>query len=101
MDYRALPPTTAARLAAGLRCDSRAKSLEYGLNAPFSVWLMALCADQLASIRWMLSTDGAEGINHPELLAPTLMIGVEQKDSGRFGNGEEFEAWREARMKAM
>lgn len=98
-DYRSLPLATAARLAAGLRADSRVRSAMAGLREPFSTVLAALCADRLAMIRWMLSEDGAKGRNPPELIAPTLLMEREEPDTGQFESGADFEAWRTARLK--
>ena len=100
MDYRAMPLMTAARLAVGLRYDSRIHCSMAGLTVPFGTWLAAVCADRLAQIRWMLSEDGAKGQNPPELIAPTLTIGEGLPDAGQFADGSEFEAWRAAKMKA-
>ena len=100
LDYRTLPLHAAARLAVGLRRNSRIRQLEDGLAVPFDTWLMALCADRLAILCWRKTEDGVNGVNPPPQIAPTLMIQQEIPDTGRFASGEEFEAWRAARMKA-
>lgn len=100
-DYRTLPPTTAARLAVGLRRDSRIRSQMDGLAVPFSTWITAICADRLAAIWWLLlSKESRSNQAPPELIAPALLIEQEIPDTGQFESGADFEAWRTAHMKA-
>lgn len=63
-------------LAAGLPEKSRTKMRMSGNgsgDAPDILILLARAVDELATIRWFLSSEGAEGINRPQQLTPMLL----------------------------
>lgn len=94
-DYRSLPPTMAARLAAGLRNDSRIQCRMAGLEEPFSTVLLAACLDCLTAIRGLLAGEIPARRITPLLLADR----EEPAPTGRFASGEDFESWRAAKLK--
>lgn len=71
-DHRALPLSTAAALAGGLRSNSRARMALAGEKHTLSEMLGVLIFDKLSLLVWLNSKDGARGKNRPESLAAKL-----------------------------
>lgn len=96
-DLRALPVSTLATLAVGLRENSRIKTKLLGPQLTKTEMLLAAVFDKLSILAWLWSTDGQTGENRPESLLSALM-GEKTESSGAaqtFDSGEEFEAeWR-------
>lgn len=97
LDIGALDLQLAATLAAGLAPDSRIMRRMRGISPiPFGELLVMIC-DELALLRWLNSSDSAEGKNRPQSLLAAL-TGQTAKPSG--GNiltaatGAEFDALR-------
>ena len=94
-DYRALPLKTAAALASGLGVNSRVKRKISGNKLPIDIALLALIADGVNHLIWMLAS------NSDELQKPVSLFGVltGSADGGEvtgFETGEEFmRKWRE------
>lgn len=96
-DLRALPVSTLATLAVGLREDSRIKRKLLGNQLTMTEMLLAAVFDKLSVLAWLWSKDGQAGENRPESLLSALM-GEKEERSGAaqaFETGEGFEAeWR-------
>ncbi len=91
LDWRGLPLLTAATLAQGLPASSRVARARAGQgNQDEKTLLMAVIADRLGHLIWMLSEDGASGKNHPPSLLEALS-GAEKEEAG-FDTGEDFMA---------
>lgn len=71
-DHRALPLSTVAALAGGLRSNSRARMALAGEKHTLSEMLGVLIFDKLSLLVWLNSKDGARGKNRPESLAAKL-----------------------------
>ncbi len=93
-DWRALPIVTAATLAQGLPASSRTARSLAGVTGPDGeTMLLAVIADRLGHIAWMLSEDGSKGQNHPPSILSAL-TGTEAPDPEGYDSGEEFlAAW--------
>ncbi len=96
-DLRALPVSTLATLAVGLREDSRIKRKLLGNQPTMTEMLLAAVFDKLSILAWLWSKDGQTGDNRPESLLSAI-LGEKTENSGAaqtFETGEEFEAeWR-------
>ena len=96
-DLRALPVSTLATLAVGLREDSRIKRKLLGSQLTMTEMLLAAVFDKLSILAWLWSADGQAGENRPESLLFAL-LGEKPESSGdaqTFDTAEEFEAeWR-------
>lgn len=98
-DWRALPPKTAAALAAGLRDDSRIKMKISGMPVDRMTLLAAVIADRLTFLAWAQTKDGVKGRNRPQSILARLMNtgGEPKKDYNVYRTPEEFEtAWKKA-----
>lgn len=96
-DFRALPVTTLATLAVGLREDSRIKRKLLGSQLTMTEMLLAAVFDKLSVLAWMWSKDGQTGENPPESLLSALMGEKEERPGAAqaFETAEEFESeWR-------
>ena len=97
LDYRALDPSLAATLAAGLAPDSRIMRKMSGAKLDTGTLLAASCADNLAFIAWAQTEDGAKNRNRPKSILQALTGAAEEKPSEirRFATGMDFDAeWR-------
>lgn len=79
-DYKVLPPFMTARLACGLRDDSRIK-LKLN-NSPISLntALLAAIFDRVAWLQWANTKDAHDGLGKPDPILP-ILLGV--KDSSK------------------
>ena len=92
LDFYALPVGTAARLAAGLRDNSRIKTKINGLNEPMEIFLLAEMVDTLHYLLWAKTKDGEKNRNRPKRLSE-MMIHKEKENAG-FSSIDEFNAVR-------
>lgn len=101
LDYKGLPPSLAATLAAGLGDDSRIKRKMSGVRLSLSEMLDAMKADILNLILWTKTKDGQKNRNRPESLFKRLMgLEKERKDElMSFRTPEQYEAWRKRKLK--
>lgn len=92
-DMRALPATLLAALSSGLRENSRIKMKMAGITLTLPEMLLAAIADRLATQNWLMSEDGANGVNRPKSILMTL-LGTDGANSGvmTFDSPEDFEA---------
>ena len=101
LDWRALPLSLAATLAAGLPAGSRSMRRLQGLSAPPETVLLAAAVDRLTTWLWLHTKDGMAGRNPPASLAARL---AGETPGGRpegvrvFGSKEEFLAAYEAAL---
>lgn len=92
-DYRALPVSTLATLASGLRDDSRIKMCLSGCKLPRSEMLLAAAVDRLSLIVWFLSKNS----ERPKSILGILMgESPVEKDVLSFETVDDYEsAWKE------
>lgn len=92
-DYRALPISTVATLAVGLRGDSRIKMHLIGTKIPRRDLLLAAAVDRLGMLAWLNSEDGRKDTNRPVSILNVLM-GADEKDNPveAFDTAEAYEA---------
>lgn len=95
LDIGALDLRLAATLAAGLAPDSRINMRMRGDTQSSDVFLKAAMVDNLSMIRWMMSKDGADGINRPVSILAALTETTEDDDGMKtFTSPEAFQnAW--------
>jgi len=95
-DLRALPVSTLATLAVGLRDDSRIKMHMHGAKISRLETLLAAAVDRLSMLWWAKTEDARHGANRPKSML-SILIGEPEKDEGNvesFDSGDEFEsAW--------
>lgn len=97
LDFRALPVTLAATLAQGLPDKSRTKRKISGAGTDTETALLAIIADRLGHLAWMISEDGSKGKNHPKSILSTLLGGDEEPEAEGYDSGEKFlAAWNAA-----
>lgn len=97
LDFRALPVTLAATLAQGLPDKSRIKRKISGAGADTETALLAIIADRLGHLAWMISEDGSKGKNHPKSILSTILGGDDEPEAEGYDSGEEFlAAWKTA-----
>lgn len=65
-NWRALPLSTAALLACGLRENSRIMRKLSGSRYPDEILMQALILDRLNTLIWFQTADGQKGRNRPE-----------------------------------
>ena len=95
-DWRALPATYAAILAAGLRESSRIKMRLSGSKLTAEQLLLAAIADHVRVLVWQNTKDGHSGENPPlSMLALMLNPDSDGGDSDGFTSLDEFNAWRQ------
>lgn len=95
-DWRALPATYAAILAAGLRESSRIKMRLSGSKLAAEQLLLASIADHVRILVWQNTTDGHSGENPPQsMLSLMLNPDVNDSESEGFTSPDEFNAWRQ------
>lgn len=96
-DWRSLPATYAATLAAGLRDSSRIMMRLSGDKLTAERLLLASVADHVRLLVWQNTRDGHEGENQPQsMLQLMLNPNVEDKASEGFDSPEDFNAWRQS-----
>ena len=92
-DLQALPATTLAALAVGLRDDSRIKMKLCGDKIPRQELLLAAMVDRLSLLVWMRSEDGRNGVNQPASLVKRFTADAEpEAQTVGFVSPVEFEA---------
>lgn len=92
-DFRALPLSTVATLAFGLRENSRIKSKIAGYKVGLDTILAVKTVDILENLRWMRTEDGHNGKNPPKMLLPAYIEHRKAK-KGRFVSPDDFEQAR-------
>jgi len=93
-NWRALPGRLAATLAAGLRDNSRIKTIMSGSKIPLETVLQANIADCLRILVWRQTEDGIKGRNAPALFTETLSGDSVATQNEGFSSSEGFMAWR-------
>lgn len=91
-DYRALPATTLATLAVGLRDDSRIKMHLTGAKIPRSDLLLAAAVDRLSLLLWINSEDGRNGVNRPPSVLGSIFGNESADNVEAFETADAFEA---------
>ncbi len=92
-DMRALPVSTLAVLAAGLRDNSRIKIKLSGMKTDQETLLLAMAVDNLRFLSWTKTKAAQDGNDRPKSIAQALLGQVEEKSRNTtYGSGEEFDA---------
>jgi hypothetical protein len=92
-DLQALPASTLAALAVGLRDDSRIKLKIAGEKVPRQDMMQAAMVDRLSLLLWAKTKDGQSGVNRPKSLVDILNgVNREQGNVRSFDTPEDFEA---------
>ncbi len=92
LDFYSLPVETAARLAAGLRGNSRIVSKLSGRETAIDTYLFASMVDLLRYQLWAQSKDGQKGRNRPKLISESLIH--KEKEIVGYSSFEEFDRMR-------
>ena len=90
-NYREHSALLISTLAAGLDDNSRSKIALSGIGIPLDRYILAYCADKLSAIAWLLSDDGAKGINRPKSLIGILR-GESSEDSAAESEVQAFDS---------
>ena len=62
-----------------------------GLKQPLLCVLMAQAVDSLATLVWMNTEDGINGVNRPTMISPTMIDGqIKEKSKTGYDTPEEF-----------
>ena len=95
-DFRALPVSTLATLAVGLRDDSRIRMHMNGVKISRIETLLAAAVDRLSMLWWAKTEDARNNANRPKSML-SILIGEPEKQENNveaFESGDEFEsAW--------
>lgn len=96
LNWRTLPATLAATLAAGLREDARIMLKISGNSVSPNTLLLASTADAVRLLVWQQTKDGVKGKNAPESFVALLSGAAAEKEQSRcgFDSPEEFRTWR-------
>lgn len=98
-DYESLPLYVAARLAYGLRDDSRIKMKMAGVKISLETSLLAAIADNLSILVWQNTENGHKNRNRPQSMLKLLTEKEDNKVVG-YATPAEFErAWKAANEK--
>lgn len=95
LDIKGLPVSTLATLSVGLRDDSRIKRKMSGIDLALNDQLLAVVADRLGHLIWMLGKD-SNTENHPESILEALLGDGDSKTSQAvsFESPDQYEeAW--------
>ena len=94
-DYRALPLFLAARLACGLRENSRSKMRLAGNRIELRDALLAAILDRVSVLAWAQTRDGQKNRNRPASILDRLMREPDESETPVvYAGGEEFEKAR-------
>ena len=94
-DYRALPLFLAARLACGLRENSRSKMRLAGNRIELRDALLAAILDRVSFLAWAQPRDGQKNRNRPASILDRLMHEPDEREAPVvYAGGEEFEKAR-------
>lgn len=93
-DFRALPVSTLATLAVGLRDDSRIKMHMHGAKISRLETLLAAAVDRLSMLWWAKTEDGQRNANRPKSMLSILSGDPVKTDSNieAFETADEFES---------
>lgn len=99
-DWRSLPASYAATLAAGLRGNARIIMKLNNERATFEQLMLASIADFTALAVWQNTVDGHKGENRPQSMLELILKSPESKaeEKAGFEEPEEFMAWRAKMM---
>ena len=78
-DIYRLPARLAAKLAVGLRDDSRVKKAKTKTTVPDETLLLACIADCVRWLKWSRTEDGLKGVNHPKSILNDY-LGIEEPE---------------------
>ena len=90
-DIWSFPVDYIARLAVGLRDNSRIKTKLGNLKVPIDSVMQAMAVDYLALLLWFQSEDGRKHQNRPSSITQAIMGLVQESNIRGFDSAEEFE----------
>ena len=90
-DYRSLPLRTAARLAAGLRDNSRIMMKLSGFRVPIDTMLLAHAVDGINMLMWSKTKDGRKNTNRPSSILQAITSEKKENPVRGFSSAEDFE----------
>lgn len=95
-DLRALPVSTLATLAVGLRDNSRIKMRLAGVKVSRAEMFLAAAVDRLSLLVWAKTENGRNNVNRPKSVLSILLGEEEQKsDVQSFDSAEDFNSeWK-------
>ena len=94
-DMQALPVSTLAALASGLRDDSRIKMKLSGTRVDQKTLLLAMAVDNLQFLSWTKTKSAQDGQNRPKSIAQALLQVEEKRQNVAYASGDEFDAaWK-------
>lgn len=94
-DMQALPVSTLAVLASGLRENSRIKMKLSGMHADRETLLLAMAVDNLQFLSWTKTKAAQDGRDRPKSIVQILQRVEPKRQNAAFDSGEEFDAaWR-------
>lgn len=94
-DYRSLPLKLASILAAGLRDDSRIKTILSGQGVSTETLLQAAMVDALNLLVWSKTKEAQKGRNRPASIVEKLTTKKPESEIVGFDTVEAFNAARE------
>lgn len=94
-DMRALPASTLAVLASGLRENSRIKMKMAGMKVSQETLLLAMAVDHLQFLSWAKTKAARSGGDRPRSVTQALLQVEERPKHQVYSTGEEFDAaWK-------
>lgn len=93
-DYRGLPVSYAAALAAGLRENSRIRMKMAGLKIAPETIMTASILDTVNTIAWMKTKDGEKNRNRPQSIVLILTQEPKENNVEGFTSADSFEEAR-------
>lgn len=94
LNWRALSPLLAAKLAFGLHENSRIKRAITGQQISLSDTILAAILDKVNWLAWAQTRDGQKGRNRPKSILADILGEKKESANMAFDSGEEFEAYR-------
>lgn len=94
-NMKAVPVLLLARLACGLRENSRIKLILTGKNASFETMVQVAILDELRWLHWAKTKDASKNRNLPKSMLQELLNTKEDNKPTAFDSPEEFERQRD------
>lgn len=98
-DYRGLPVSYAAALAAGLRANSRIRMKMAGISVEPETIMTASILDTVNTIAWMKTKDGEKNRNRPKSIVLILTQEKKENNVEGFTSVDSFEETRRRLLK--
>ena len=99
LNYKSLPPCIAASLVMGLRSGSRIITHFSRIKVSFEQLALAQIIDGINILIWQQTKNGHKGRKRPKSLYDKLTERKAENDYEQFETAEDFEAWRQRKLK--